>query len=208
MFQYPGFIAYQMPSIARANLQAFLNASERFASALHALTELNVQTVRTVIEESNTLLRTGDDTTPGVVLGWQSVMLAQLPQKAASYSQHVLSIITSTEADIIGEVRSQYERNGITLKGLADSGAQATQETTETTSLVVTNLAETASEAAENTSGVILDASGEIANETAKESAEQSTNESADQAKPLILPADNPEGAPVKAPRSSSRRQS
>ncbi|WP_248322719.1 phasin family protein [Caballeronia sp. Sq4a] len=199
MFQYPGLIAYQMPSIARANLQAFLNASERFANGLHALTELNVQTVRTVIEESNSLLRTGDETSPGEVLSWQSVMLAQLPQKAASYGQHVLSIITSTEADILGEVRSQYERNGITLKGLFDSGAQATQETTESTSLVVTNLAETTSEAAANTSGVILDASGEIANEAA--------SESADETKQLVLPAEEAQSAPVKPPRSSSRRQ-
>ncbi|WP_244849556.1 phasin family protein [Caballeronia sp. SL2Y3] len=199
MFQYPGLIAYQMPSIARANLQAFLNASERFANGLHALTELNVQTVRTVIEESNSLLRTGDDTSPGEVLSWQSVMLAQLPQKAASYGQHVLSIITSTEADMLGEVRSQYERNGITLKGLFDSGAQAAQETTESTSLVVTNLAETTSEAAANTSGVILDASGEIANEAASESAEET--------KQLVLPAEEAQSAPVKPPRSSSRRQ-
>ncbi|MDR5857233.1 phasin family protein [Caballeronia sp. LZ062] len=203
MFQYPGFIAYQMPSIARANLQAFLSASQRFASGVQALTELNVQTVRTVIEESNTLLRTGDDTTPGEVLGWQSVMFAQLPQKAASYGQHVLSIITSTEAEIIGEVRSQYERNGITLKGLLDTSAQAAQETTESTSLVVTELTETANEAAENASGVILDASGEIANESAKESA----NEAASETKQLVLPADSTESAPVKAPRTSSRRQ-
>jgi phasin family protein len=199
MFQYPNLIAYQMPSIARANLQAFLNASERFANGLHALTELNVQTVRTVIEESNSLLRTGDDTSPGEVLSWQSVMLAQLPQKAASYGQHVLSIITSTEADILGEVRSQYERNGITLKGLFDSGAQAAQETTESTSLVVTNLAETTSEAAANTSGVILDASGAIANEAA--------SESVDETKQLVLPGEEAQSAPVKPPRSSSRRQ-
>ncbi|WP_175940680.1 phasin family protein [Caballeronia sp. BCC1704] len=199
MFQYPNLIAYQMPSIARANLLAFLNASERFANGLHALTELNVQTVRTVIEESNSLLRTGDETSPGEVLSWQSVMLAQLPQKAASYGQHVLSIITSTEADILGEVRSQYERNGITLKGLFDSGAQAAQETTESTSLVVTNLTETTSEAAANTSGVILDASGEIANEAA--------SESADETKQLVLPAEEAQSAPGKPPRSSSRRQ-
>ncbi|QSN63165.1 phasin family protein [Caballeronia sp. M1242] len=199
MFQYPGLIAYQMPSIASANLQAFLNASERFANGLHALTELNVQTVRTVIEESTSLLRTGDETSPGEVLSWQSVMLAQLPQKAASYGQHVLSIITSTEADILGEVRSQYERNGITLKGLFDSGAQAAQETTESTSLIVTNLAETTSDAAANTSGVILDASGEIANEAA--------SESVDETKQLVLPAEEAQSAPVKPPRSSSRRQ-
>ncbi|WP_244816542.1 phasin family protein [Caballeronia sp. Lep1P3] len=199
MFQYPGFSAYQIPSIARANLQAFLNASDRLASGMQALAELNVQTVRKVLEESNSLLHGGDETGAGDVLAWQSVMFAQLPQKAASYGQHVLSIITSTEADIIGEVRSQYERNGISLKGFADAGTneaqqtahEAAQEATQETSLVVTNLAETASEAAQQTSGVILDASGQIANESSS-AAKQ--------------PGEAAENATAKAARASSRR--
>jgi len=198
MFQYPGYIAYQIPSIARANLQAFLNASDRFASGLQALTELNVQTVRKVIEESNTLLRAGEETSPGDMLGWQSVMFAQLPQKAASYSQHVLSIITSTEADIIGEVRSQYERNGITLQGLADTSVDNAQEATESTSLVVTDLAETANEEAQpaqQAGSVILDASGEAA----KDTSDADTH--------IIQPGETPEIPVAKAPRTSTRRQ-
>jgi hypothetical protein len=123
MFQYPGSFAYQMPSIARANLQAFLNISGRFASGMQALTELNVRTVQTMVEESNALLRAGDEASPGDVFGWQTVMLAQFPQKAASYGQHVMSIITSTESDVLGEVRSQYERNGITFKDAMESAA-------------------------------------------------------------------------------------
>ncbi len=91
-FQYPGYFAYQKPSIARANLQAFLNIGGRFASGVQALTELNVQTVRKMVEESNALLRAGDESSAGDVLGWQSSMFTQFPQKAASYGQHVLSI--------------------------------------------------------------------------------------------------------------------
>lgn len=92
-----------MPSLARANLQAFLNMSGTFAGGLQALAELNVQTVRKMVEESNALLSAGNE----------SIMLAQFPQKAASYGQHVISIVQSTQDDIIGEVRRQYERNGI-----------------------------------------------------------------------------------------------
>lgn len=195
MFQYPGNIAYQIPSIARANLQAFLNVSGRFASGLQQLTELNVQTVRSAIEEGNTLLQPADDSGAGV-LGWQSAMLAQFPQKAASYGQNVWSIVTSTEADIIGEMRSQYERNGITLKGFFDTAsteaAQTAQSTAQEAGVVITNLAEAASEATQETSGAILDASGNIANEAA--SAPKQLGETTE--------------TPIaKASRASSRRQ-
>lgn len=199
MFQYPGNIAYQIPSIARANLQAFLNVSGRFASGLQQLTELNVQTVRSAIEESNSLLQPADDS-GATVLGWQSVMLAQFPQKAASYGQNVWSIVTSTEADIIGEMRSQYERNGITLKGLFDTASTDAAQTAQSTAqeagvvpgVVITNLAEAASEATQETSGAILDASGNIANEAA--SAPKQLGETTE--------------TPIaKASRASSRRQ-
>lgn len=158
MFQYPGQFANQIPSLARANLQAWLNMNSRFASGLQALAELNVQTVRKMVEESNALLGAGDESSPGDVYGWQSIMFAQFPQKAASYGQHVLSIITSTEADMIGEVRSQYERNGIKLKGLVDTAANDVQEAAQTSSELVTDLTETAS-----------DAVNEVASEAASE---------------------------------------
>jgi hypothetical protein len=163
MFQYPGSFAYQMPSIARANLQAFLNISGRFASGMQALTELNVRTVQTMVEESNALLRAGDEASPGDVFGWQTVMLAQFPQKAASYGQHVMSIITSTESDVLGEVRSQYERNGITFKDAMESAADDAQRAAQSGGELVTNLAETTRDVTEQSSGVVLDASGEVA---------------------------------------------
>jgi phasin family protein len=163
MFQYPGSFAYQMPSIARANLQAWLNVSGRFASGMQALTELNVQTMQKMVEESNALLRAGDEATPGDMFGWQTVMLAQFPQKAASYGQHVMSIITSTESDMIGEVRSQYERNGISMKGMMETAVQDAQNAVQSSGELATNLADSASQAAQDTSHVILDASGDVA---------------------------------------------
>jgi phasin family protein len=166
MFQYPGSFAYQMPSIARANLQAWLNVSGRFASGMQALTELNVQTMQKMVEESNALLRAGDEATPGDMFGWQTVMLAQFPQKAASYGQHVMSIITSTESDMLGEVRNQYERNGISMKGMMETAAQDAQNAVQSSGELVTNLADTANQAAQDTSSVILDASGDVAKNT------------------------------------------
>ncbi|WP_087039550.1 phasin family protein [Caballeronia arvi] len=163
MFQYPGYFADQIPSLARANLQTFLNVTGRFATGLQAITELNVQTVRKMVEESNTLLRAGDDAGAGDVLGWQSIMLAQFPQKAASYGQHMLSIITSTQDDIIGEVRSQYERSGAKFNDMTKVAADDVQAAAQSSSGLVLNLADPANEAARETSGAVLDANGEIA---------------------------------------------
>jgi Phasin protein len=159
MFQHPGYFAYQIPSLARANLQAFLNISGRFADGLQAITELNVQTVRKVVEESNALLRSGDEAGAGDVLGWQSIMLAQIPQKAAAYSQHVLSIITSTQDDILGEVRSQYERNGVEFNDMAKVAADDLQA---------------GAQSSRETSGALLDATGEVA-KTSRASAKRSS---------------------------------
>ena len=166
MFHYPSYMAYQMPSLARANIQVLLNVTGRFASGLQALTELNVQTVRKVVEESNALLRAGDEAGAGDVLGWQSVMLAQFPQKAASYSQHALSIITSTQDDMIGEVRNQYERNGIKLNDMANAAAEDVETVAQSSGELVTSRADTASDAARDASGTVLDANGEIVKAT------------------------------------------
>ncbi|SAK83537.1 phasin family protein [Caballeronia fortuita] len=163
MFHYPGYFAYQIPSLARANLQAFLNMSGRFASGLQALAELNVQTVRKMVEESNALLSAGDEASAGDVLGWQSVMLAQFPEKAASYGQHVLSIVKTTQDDIMGEARSQYERNGIKFNDMSKAASDDMQTAAQSSSALVTTLADSTSEAARETSGAILDANGEIA---------------------------------------------
>jgi hypothetical protein len=163
MFQYPNYFAYQMPTLARANLQAMLNISSRVAGSWQALAELNVQTMKKMVEESNALLRAGEESSAGDVLGWQSVMFAQFPQKAASYGQHLLSIITSTEADVIGEVRSQYERNGIKFKDMMDTAANDAQEAAQSSSALVTDLTNTANEAAQETSAVVLDSTGEVA---------------------------------------------
>ncbi len=86
-------------------------------------------------------------------------MFAQFPQKAAAYGQHVISIITSTEADVLGEMRNQYERNGVSFKGMMDTAAEDAQRAAQSSGELVTNLADTAQE----TSNVVLDASSDAA---------------------------------------------
>ncbi|SAL33935.1 Phasin protein [Caballeronia cordobensis] len=163
MFQYPGYFAYQMPSLARAKLQAFLNMSGTFAGGLQALAELNVQTVRKMVEESNALLNAGNEASTGDVLGWQSIMLAQFPQKAASYGQHVISIVQSTQDDIVGEVRRQYECNGIKFNDMSKAAADDVHTASQSSSALVKDLADSVKDAARETSGAVLDVSSEIA---------------------------------------------
>ncbi|KNH04108.1 hypothetical protein BRCH_02766c [Candidatus Burkholderia brachyanthoides] len=74
-----------------------------------------------------------------------------------------MSITMSTESDVIGEVRNQYERNGILLKSMMDSAADDTQSAAQSSGELVTQFAETAHDTAQETSGVVLDASGEVA---------------------------------------------
>jgi phasin family protein len=184
------YAALPIASMTRANLATFLNVSGRLASGIQQLTELNVQTVRTMIEESNSLLRAGDESSPGDVFGWQSIMLAQFPEKAASYGRHFLSIITSTEADIVSEARSQYERTGIGLKGALNAAAQDAQAAAGEQALIVGDMTDTMAQSAGESASVILDASGEVARKTADTG---------------VQAAEIAEGATAKA-RASSKR--
>jgi phasin family protein len=144
-------------SIARANLQALLNMSGRYASGLQQLTELNVQTVKTVIEETNALFEmpeSGSD-----LLGKQTMMLAQLPEKAAAYSRHFFSIVSSTEADLMNETRNRYEQVGISVKEGIEEGFEASQASAQ----AVGEAVETSADALQRAGGVVLNASGEVA---------------------------------------------
>jgi phasin family protein len=159
------FYSQHASSIARANLQALLSMSGRYASSLQQLTELNVQTVKTVIEETNALFEapeSGDD-----FLGKQTMMVAQFPEKAAAYSRHFFSIVTSTEADLMNETRSRYEQFGNSVKEGFEQGFEATRKqvdlASQTSSQIVTEAGEASAEAMRQSSGVVLNASGEIA---------------------------------------------
>jgi phasin family protein len=161
-------------SIARANFQALLNMSGRCASSLQQLTELNVQTVKTVIEETNALFETRE--AEGEFLGKQTTMLAQFPEKAAAYSRHFFSIISSTEADLMNETRNRYEQVGTSLKEGIEEGFNASMKQVELTShssaQAVADTSEASADASQRATGLVLNASGEVA-QKATETGEQ-----------------------------------
>jgi phasin family protein len=161
-------------SIARANLQALLNISGRYTSGLQQLTELNVQTVKTVIEETGALFETRES--GGDFLGKQTTMLAQFPEKAVAYSRHLFSIVSSTEADLMDEARNRYEQIGVSLKEVIEEGFEASMNQLEPalqrSTQVVTDASEVSVDATQRTTGLVLNASGDIAQKALESSAQ------------------------------------
>jgi phasin family protein len=121
MFSY---FPQQASSIANANLQILMNITQRYARGIQQLAELNVQTVKTLWAENSSVVNAGAAAKPGDFLSWESTLFAELPEKAAAYSRHFFSIVRATEADILNEARSQYEKYGINVKGALESALQ------------------------------------------------------------------------------------
>lgn len=165
MFPYS---SQHVSSIASANLQVFLNMSGRCASSLQQLTELNVQTVKTVIEETNALFEMPE--AEADFLGKQTTLLAQFPEKAAAYSRHFFSIISSTETDLMNETRNRYEEIGVSLKEGFEEGLEASMKQVELTSRGASQVVAATSDASADTTqratSLVLNASGEIAQQS------------------------------------------
>ena len=102
----------QIAELNKASYQSFINLTGKYMNGLQELAELNVQTIRTIIEESNDFPKVNVTENVGDLPEWQSSMLTQLPGKAASYNRHLHTIILSTGAEVAREVQRQYESRG------------------------------------------------------------------------------------------------
>jgi phasin family protein len=174
-------------SIARANLQAFLNMSGRCASSLQQLTELNVQTVKTVIEETSALFDARD--AEGEFLAIQTTMLAQIPEKAAAYSRHFFSIVSSTEADLMNETRNRYEQIGISVKeGIEetiDASMKQVEPTLQNSAQAIADVSEASVDAGQRAAALVSNASEEMT-EKAKETGAQAVGSTEDATEKLV----------------------
>ncbi|CAB3799607.1 TIGR01841 family phasin [Pararobbsia alpina] len=175
MFPY---FSQQASSGLGSNFQTYMNVTNRYMNGLQQLTELNVQTLRTVYEENTSILKAGSGAKPVEFLGWQSTLSAELPEKAAAYTRHFLSIIRATEIDILNETRSYYEQYGIDMKSVLESALRqsqsALQEPVERVSSLIAASTDAASEttdAASETAESALEASGATSQRTTNASA-------------------------------------
>ncbi|WP_181290917.1 phasin family protein [Caballeronia novacaledonica] len=106
------------------NLQIFVNVAKRYASGLQQLADLNVQTAKTVFEESAAIAKAGPNAKPGDFLSWQSTLLAETPEKAAAYARHFWQIVRATQTDILNEARGPLEQFGFEVKRASESVSQ------------------------------------------------------------------------------------
>jgi phasin family protein len=144
-----------------------VNVTKRLASGFQQLAELNVQTVKTVFEESTSVLKAGSKAKPGDFLSWQSTLLAEIPEKTAAYTRHYFKIVRATEADILNEARGQYEKYGFGIKGVFESMPQGPIA-------LLSNITSASADVAIEPAEVVLDASEEAGQALIDESAEAS----------------------------------
>jgi phasin family protein len=130
----------QIAELNKASYQSFINLTGKYMNGLQELAELNVQTIRTIIEESNDFPKVNVTENVGDLPEWQSSMLTQLPGKAASYNRHLHTIILSTGAEVAREVQRQYESRGGQVNAIfmeaiekANAASTRTAETLENT---------------------------------------------------------------------------
>ena len=128
------FHQQQFAAIQRAQFRALLNLTDKYMDGFQKLAQLNVQTVRTVISESNDLAKPENGAGNGDSNEWQTTMLTQLPEKAASYTRHLRAIVSETEADLVREAQSQVEVYGSQMneifKAAVDKAAEASEKMT------------------------------------------------------------------------------
>lgn len=184
----------QASALPTAGFQVFINVTKRYTSGLQQLAELNVQTVKTVFEESSSVLKAGSSANPADFLSWQSTLFAEFPEKAAAYTRHFLTIVRSTETDILNETRGQFAQFGPGLKSMFDTAAQEGQSAAANAGALLTDATSAAADTAEETTNVVLDASGEIAQTSIDAGAEvtDTVQQSAE--------------APVRASKANSKR--
>ncbi|KDR38092.1 TIGR01841 family phasin [Caballeronia glathei] len=167
MFPY---FPQQASSFANANLQILMNVTERYARGVQQLAELNVQTVKTLWEESSSVANAGTAAKPGDFISWESTLFAELPEKAAAYSRHFFSIVRATEADILNEARSQYEKYGINVKGAFESALQEGQSASQKASALVADVTDRSALAAREIASDVADANTDVMRSTVEAS--------------------------------------
>ncbi|MFM0521272.1 MULTISPECIES: TIGR01841 family phasin [Caballeronia] len=147
---FPSSFANQTFVYPAASLQVLVNVAKRYASGLQQLAELNVQTAKTVFEESTAVAKAGPQAKPADFLSWQSTLLAETPEKAAAYTRHFWQIVRATQTDILNEARGPIEQFGFGLKKATESASQEAVGLLSSAAEASTDLADAGAEAIES----------------------------------------------------------
>ncbi|BAN26512.1 TIGR01841 family phasin [Caballeronia insecticola] len=127
MFFFP---QQQIASFQKASFQALMSLTNKYMDGFQKLTELNVQTIRTLVSEnegvSNPTPENASD--PGA---WQSKFLTQVPEKAASYRRHFFAIVSGTGEEVAREAQSQFASYGGHMNEIFKTAADSASEVQE-----------------------------------------------------------------------------
>ena len=159
----------QISDINKANYQSLVNVFGKFMNGYRELAELNMQTVTTIINESNNLPTDAIAEKTDNLPEWQSSMLSQFPQKAAAYNRHFRTIVLSTGAEVVREARRQYETRGNQINSIvAEAVEKATTASTRAVGKLADNLAQPVQDSFDATVKVVERSSSEALSQGTK----------------------------------------
>ncbi|BAO92866.1 TIGR01841 family phasin [Caballeronia cordobensis] len=127
MFLFP---PQQIAAFQKAKFQACMSLTDKYMDGFQKLTQLNVQTIRTLISENEGTVKSAPENASDVS-EWQSNLLTQLPEKAASYSRHFCAIVSATGEEVVREAQSQFASYGGQVNEIFKTAVENVSEASE-----------------------------------------------------------------------------
>ncbi|MFM0051895.1 TIGR01841 family phasin [Caballeronia grimmiae] len=153
--------AQQVAAYQKSQFESWMSLTDKYMDGFQKLTQLNAQTVRTLVSENEGAA----DFAPvnGSDVGeWQSNLLKQFQEKSASYGRHFYAIVSATGEDMVREAQSQFASYGGQLNEVFRTAVENASAASEKAAAAVeTNLRQATSAS--------LDATANAADSLAKE---------------------------------------
>ncbi|GGD91296.1 TIGR01841 family phasin [Caballeronia grimmiae] len=151
----------QVAAFQKAKFQGWMSLTDKYMDGFQKLTQLNVQTVRTLISENVGEAKLAPENESDAS-EWQSNLLKQFQEKSASYSRHFYAIVSATGEDVVREAQSQVASYGGQVNEVFKTAVENASAASEKAAAAVeTNLKQATSAS--------LDATANAADSLAKE---------------------------------------
>lgn len=141
----------QIAAANKATLESLLGLTQKSFEGVEKLVELNVQTARSVLEESvdytRAMLAAKD---VQEVLGMQAGLLQPASEKALAYGRKVYDIATTTQAELVKMAETQVGEAQAKLQGLFEAAAKNAPAGSEGAVAMMKSAMEAANTAIEN----------------------------------------------------------
>jgi phasin family protein len=112
----------QLIESQKSNTATLFALTNQAFESFQRLVELNLQTVRSALAESETYWREAlSCKTPEEFLAWRTSLMQPAAEQALSYSRQLCDIVTGTQAEWTKVVQTQYEHQNHTARTLVDN---------------------------------------------------------------------------------------